>query len=153
MLDHVNKTVEPATKEDMNLTAQRVANWTVQKEILISNFSDDFAIRKEIDQRKALIAKTLLRPCVGCTYCGKETSLSFYQTKLVDFVDKLAGLPEEADRSDEQKKEAESFAATIAVTEKVIQEWNQTQIDNPGQFKNYGHFQSCLHDREKDFVL
>ena len=144
MLDHVNKTVEPATKEDMNLTAQRVANWTVQKEILISNFSDDFAIRKEIDQRKALIAKTLLRPCVGCTYCGKETSLSFYQTKLVDFVDKLDSLPKEAERSDEQKKEAESFAATIAVTEKVIQEWNQTQIDNPGQFKDYGHFQIMI---------
>ena len=104
MLDHVNNTVEPATNEDMNLTTQRVANWTVQKEILISNFSDDFAIRKEIDQRKALIAKTLLRPCVGCTYCGKETSLSFYQTKLVDFTAKLRNLPNETDRNDEQKK-------------------------------------------------
>ena len=132
MLDHINKTIEPATKNDMNITAQQMANWTVQKEILVSNFSDDFEIRKEIDKRKAVIAKTLLRPCVGCKYCGKETKLSFYDDKLQIFQTKLDDLGEESSYTDEQKEQAESFKATIAVTEKIIQEWNKTQIDNPG---------------------
>ena len=132
MLDHINKTVEPATQNDLNVTAQQAANWTVWKEILVSNFSDDFEIRKEIDKRKAMIAKTLLRPCVGCKYCGKETDMSHYQKLLADYQGKLDALPAEESRDEDQKKKAETYTATISVTQKVINEWNQTQIDNPG---------------------
>ena len=81
ILDHINKTVEPALVLDQNLTAEAVKNWTLQKEILKSNFSDDFDIRKEIDKRKATIAETLLRPCVGCRFCGVVSDRSFYVTQ------------------------------------------------------------------------
>ena len=81
ILDHINKTVEPVLVLDQNLTAEAVKNWTLQKEILKSNFSDDFDIRKEIDKRKATIAETLLRPCVGCRFCGVVSDRSFYVTQ------------------------------------------------------------------------
>ena len=81
ILDHINKTVEPALVLDQNLTAEAVKNWTLQKEILKSNFSDDFDIRKDIDKRKATIAETLLRPCVGCRFCGVVSDRSFYVTQ------------------------------------------------------------------------
>ena len=73
--------MEPALVLDQNLTAEAVKNWTLQKEILKSNFSDDFDIRKEIDKRKATIAETLLRPCVGCRFCGVVSDRSFYVTQ------------------------------------------------------------------------